>query len=150
MYRAGLPLLDRKRLELARAMATGPMILLDEIAGGLTEGECHALVATIRQIHAAGTTIIWIEHVLHALNSVVERLMVLNFGALMIGAPDESWRRRKCARSIWGSRPDAFARNRGADRQLRRFPGAVRRRYRPWRLAKAWRSSAPMAPASRR
>ena len=84
-----LPLLQRKRLELARAMATAPeLILLDEIAGGLTEAECGQLIDTIRAIHAEGTTIIWIEHVLHALNSVVERLMVLNFGKmLMIGAP---------------------------------------------------------------
>ena len=87
---SGLPLLQRKRLELARAMATKPrVILLDEIAGGLTDDECVELVATIRSIHAEGTAIIWIEHVLHALNSVVERLMVLNFGRmLMIGAPD--------------------------------------------------------------
>ncbi|AMX96963.1 MULTISPECIES: ABC transporter ATP-binding protein [Mesorhizobium] len=86
-----LSLLDRKRLELARALATGPeLLLLDEIAGGLTEGECKALVATIRAIHARGTTIIWIEHVLHALNSVVERLLVLDFGRVIgIGAPDE-------------------------------------------------------------
>jgi branched-chain amino acid transport system ATP-binding protein len=86
----GLPLLQRKRLELARAMATRPrVILLDEIAGGLTDAECVELVGTIRAIHAEGTAIIWIEHVLHALNSVVERLMVLNFGRmLMIGAPD--------------------------------------------------------------
>ncbi|AVW91096.1 ABC transporter ATP-binding protein [Celeribacter baekdonensis] len=85
----GLSLLQRKRLELARAMATSPkVILLDEIAGGLTEGECHALVDTIKGIHAEGTAIIWIEHVLHALNSVVERLMVLDFGKnLMIGEP---------------------------------------------------------------
>lgn len=86
----GLSLLQRKRLELARAMATKPrVILLDEIAGGLTEAECVELVSTIRAIHAEGTAIIWIEHVLHALNSVVERLMVLNFGRmLMIGAPE--------------------------------------------------------------
>jgi branched-chain amino acid transport system ATP-binding protein len=86
-----LSLLDRKRLELARALATGPqLLLLDEIAGGLTEGECQALVATIKAIHAQGTTIIWIEHVLHALTSVVERLLVLDFGRLIgIGAPDE-------------------------------------------------------------
>lgn len=86
----GLPLLQRKRLELARAMATKPrVILLDEIAGGLTDAECVALIATIKAIHAEGTAIIWIEHVLHALTSVVERLMVLNFGRmLMIGAPD--------------------------------------------------------------
>ena len=85
-----LSLLDRKRLELARAMATGPeLLLLDEIAGGLTEGECKALVATIRSIHAAGTTIIWIEHVLHALTSVVERVLVLDFGRVIgLGAPD--------------------------------------------------------------
>jgi branched-chain amino acid transport system ATP-binding protein len=87
----GLPLLQRKRLELARAMATRPrVILLDEIAGGLTDAECVELVATIRSIHAEGTAIIWIEHVLHALNSVVERLMVLNFGRmLMIGQPNQ-------------------------------------------------------------
>ncbi|WP_225029268.1 ABC transporter ATP-binding protein [Xinfangfangia pollutisoli] len=86
-----LPLLNRKRLELARAMATRPrVILLDEIAGGLTDGECVELVATIRSIHAEGTAILWIEHVLHALTSVVTRLMVLNFGRmLMIGAPDQ-------------------------------------------------------------
>ncbi|CAN7713159.1 ABC transporter ATP-binding protein [Mesorhizobium sp. LjRoot246] len=86
-----LSLLDRKRLELARALATGPeLLLLDEIAGGLTEGECKALVATIRAIHGRGTTIIWIEHVLHALTSVVERLLVLDFGRVIgIGAPNE-------------------------------------------------------------
>jgi branched-chain amino acid transport system ATP-binding protein len=87
----GLPLLQRKRLELARAMATKPrVILLDEIAGGLTDAECGELVTAIKAIHAEGTSIIWIEHVLHALNSVVERLMVLNFGRmLMIGQPDQ-------------------------------------------------------------
>ena len=86
-----LSLLDRKRLELARAMATGPeLLLLDEIAGGLTDGECQALIATIRGLHAQGVTIIWIEHVLHALNSVVERLLVLDFGRVIgIGEPDE-------------------------------------------------------------
>ena len=86
-----LTLLERKRLELARAMATGPkLLLLDEIAGGLTDGECQSLVQTIRDIHAEGVTIIWIEHVLHALNSVVERLLVLDFGRVIaIGAPGE-------------------------------------------------------------
>lgn len=86
-----LPLLDRKRLELARAIATGPhLLLLDEIAGGLTEAECRSLVALIREIHAAGTTIIWIEHVLHALLSVVDRVLVLDFGKVIAeGAPDE-------------------------------------------------------------
>ncbi len=86
----GLSLLERKRLELARAMATGPeVLLLDEIAGGLTDGECAALIATIKGLHAGGMTIIWIEHVLHALTAVVERLLVLDFGRVIgIGAPD--------------------------------------------------------------
>ena len=86
-----LSLLERKRLELARALATDPkLLLLDEIAGGLTEGECQSLVATIRAIHGRGVTIVWIEHVLHALTSVVERLLVLDFGRVIaMGAPDE-------------------------------------------------------------
>ena len=86
-----LSLLQRKRLELARAMATNPkLLLLDEIAGGLTEGECQSLVTTIKEIHASGTTIIWIEHVLHALTSVVERLLVLDFGKVIaIGDPSK-------------------------------------------------------------
>ena len=86
-----LSLLDRKRLEMARALATQPrLLLLDEIAGGLTEGECQELVAAIRKIHAAGTTIIWIEHIVHALLAVVSRLVVLNFGRMIAqGDPRE-------------------------------------------------------------
>ena len=76
-----LTLLDRKRLEMARAMATGPRLLLfDEIAGGLTESECADLVATIKDIRATGVAIVWIEHIVHALLAVVDRLIVLNFG----------------------------------------------------------------------
>jgi branched-chain amino acid transport system ATP-binding protein len=86
-----LGLLQRKRLELARALATDPkVLLLDEIAGGLTEGECGELVETIRTIHSAGAAIVWVEHVLHALNSVVSRLLVLNFGKVIgVGRPTE-------------------------------------------------------------
>jgi branched-chain amino acid transport system ATP-binding protein len=85
-----LTLLNRKRLELARALATEPnLILLDEIAGGLTEAECHELVAFIKQLHETGVTIIWIEHVVHALLSVVDRLIVLEFGRKIAdGKPD--------------------------------------------------------------
>jgi len=76
-----LTLLERKRLELARALATGPeLLLLDEIAGGLTEGECGELVASIREIRQSGVAILWIEHVVHALLAVIDRLVVLNFG----------------------------------------------------------------------
>lgn len=76
-----LTLLDRKRLELTRALCARPrLLLLDEIAGGLTEAECTALVQTIRDIHATGVSIIWIEHVVHALLAVVSRLVVIDFG----------------------------------------------------------------------
>lgn len=80
--RAGtLTLLERKRLELTRALSAKPkLLLLDEIAGGLTEAECQSLIATIRAIHARGTTIVWIEHVVHALLAVVERIIVIDFG----------------------------------------------------------------------
>ncbi|WP_323765747.1 ABC transporter ATP-binding protein [Marinovum sp.] len=77
----GLTLLNRKRLELTRALCAKPrLLLLDEIAGGLTEAECKSLIATIRSIHASGVSIIWIEHVVHALMAVVERLIVIDFG----------------------------------------------------------------------
>ncbi|MDD9741700.1 MULTISPECIES: ABC transporter ATP-binding protein [Marinovum] len=77
----GLTLLNRKRLELTRALCAKPrLLLLDEIAGGLTEAECTALIATIKSIHASGVSIIWIEHVVHALMAVVERLIVIDFG----------------------------------------------------------------------
>ena len=86
-----LSLLERKRLELARAMATHPkLLMLDEIAGGLTDAECLSLIETIKGIHASGVTIIWIEHVLHALTSVVEQLLVLDFGKVIaMGEPQK-------------------------------------------------------------
>ena len=77
----GLTLLNRKRLELARALATRPrLLLLDEIAGGLTEPEAAVLVDELRRIKAEGVTMIWIEHVVHALLSIADRLFVINFG----------------------------------------------------------------------
>jgi branched-chain amino acid transport system ATP-binding protein len=87
----GLTLLNRKRLELARALATRPkLLLLDEIAGGLTEPEAQQLVAELRRIKAQGVTMIWIEHVVHALLSIADRLLVINFGQrLAEGKPEE-------------------------------------------------------------
>ncbi|OFW60051.1 MAG: ABC transporter ATP-binding protein [Actinobacteria bacterium RBG_16_64_13] len=79
-----LSLLERKRLELARALATEPkVLLLDEIAGGLTEQEVLSLVETIKQLRTEGISIIWIEHIVHALLAVVDRLMAIDFGRLI-------------------------------------------------------------------
>ena len=84
--RAGmLNLLGRKRLELARALASAPrLLLLDEIAGGLSEAECAELVQLVQDIKNSGVTIVWIEHIVHALVAVVSRLVVLNFGRKIV------------------------------------------------------------------
>jgi branched-chain amino acid transport system ATP-binding protein len=80
-----LTLLERKRLELARALATGPQVLLlDEVAGGLAEHEVHELVGTIQEVRSGGVAIVWIEHVVHALLRVVDRLVALDFGRKVI------------------------------------------------------------------
>lgn len=84
MLAGGLSLMGRKRLELSRALACGPQVLLlDEIAGGLSDFEVHDLVALIREINASGVAIIWIEHIVHALISVVTRLIALDFGRML-------------------------------------------------------------------
>jgi ABC-type branched-subunit amino acid transport system ATPase component len=86
-----LTLLERKRLELARALATEPsVLLLDEIAGGLTEPETDALIGTIRAVHEAGTTIVWVEHIMRALTQVVERAVCLAGGRLLSGGEQQA------------------------------------------------------------
>lgn len=97
-----LPLLDRKRLEMARALATEPkLLLLDEIAGGLTESECHELLAAIRDVHATGVTIVWIEHVIHALLTAAQRLIVMNFGKLIADGSPEAVMKSREVQSIY-------------------------------------------------
>jgi branched-chain amino acid transport system ATP-binding protein len=85
-----LTLLNRKRLELARALATRPkLLLLDEIAGGLTVPEAQQLLDELHRIKASGVTMVWIEHVVHALLSIADRLLVINFGTTLAqGSPD--------------------------------------------------------------
>lgn len=85
-----LGLLDRKRLELARALATRPkVLLLDEIGGGLTDGEASELVETIRELTRRGIAIVWIEHIVHVLLQVAQRLICLDAGRVIAdGAPD--------------------------------------------------------------
>ena len=79
-----LGLLDRKRLELARALGANPsVLLLDEIGGGLTDGEAGELVATIRQLKARGLAIVWIEHIVHILLEVAERLICMDAGRII-------------------------------------------------------------------
>jgi branched-chain amino acid transport system ATP-binding protein len=86
-----LSLLDLKRLELAKALAVTPkLLLLDELAGGLTEAECNALLEIVREVHGTGTTVVWIEHVIRALRRVAGRLVVIYGGAIFAsGVPDE-------------------------------------------------------------
>ena len=85
-----LGLLSRKRLEVARALATGPkLLLLDEVAGGLTDPEVVQLIEIVSAVRAEGVAIIWIEHVVHALTATVQRLLCLYGGAFIgDGEPD--------------------------------------------------------------
>ncbi|MEZ5217262.1 MAG: ATP-binding cassette domain-containing protein [Ilumatobacteraceae bacterium] len=83
-----LRMLDRRRLELARALVTEPSILLlDEIGGGLTDLEVVALVEEIKQINESGVTIVWIEHIVHALEAVVHRLVAIAGGVVVAAGP---------------------------------------------------------------
>jgi len=85
---ARLGLLQRKRLEIARAVATRPtLLLLDEVAGGLTDPEVTAVVEIVRGINAEGTAVIWIEHVVRALTSFVSRMVCL-YGGQFVGDGD--------------------------------------------------------------
>ena len=79
-----LRLLDRKRLEVARALASKPRImLLDEIAGGLTESEVPELLDLVRGVLDSGVTVVWIEHVVHALLPVATRMICLTYGSIL-------------------------------------------------------------------
>lgn len=104
-----LRLLDRKRLEVARALAANPRILLlDEIAGGLTESEVPELVELVRQVSATGVTVIWIEHVVHALTAVATRLICLTYGKVLAEGDPQTVLNSAEVRSVYlGLDPEA-------------------------------------------
>jgi branched-chain amino acid transport system ATP-binding protein len=104
----GIGLLDRKRLELARAVACAPtLLLMDEVAGGLTEPEVEQLIGTVRQLRDGRLTLVWIEHVVHALTQVVDRLLCLTYGRLLAdGDPDQVLRSPEVQEVYLGTLPD--------------------------------------------
>src|ERR1700688_4605326 len=86
-----LRLIDRKRLELARALATGPaVLLLDEIGGGLTDAEANELVDVILELKRSGVAIVWIEHIVHILLRVADRLVCMDAGRVIADGPPEA------------------------------------------------------------
>lgn len=101
-------LLDRKRLELARALAIGPkLLLLDEIGGGLTESEASELVDTIRELKTRGISIIWIEHIVHVLLQVAERLICMDAGSIIAdGDPQAVMRHPQVVKAYLGGAPE--------------------------------------------
>lgn len=104
----GVPLLDRKRLELGRALATqSDLILLDEIAGGLTEKESEQVLETVKKIWGRGITIIWIEHILTMMSEGVDRLLVISEGRwLKCGDPGEVMRSEEVLECYLGAEED--------------------------------------------
>jgi branched-chain amino acid transport system ATP-binding protein len=88
---SSLTLPDRKRLEVARALATGPrLLLLDEVMAGLRPTECDQMVEVFRELNRGGLTILLIEHVMRAVMALAQRVVVLHHGEIIAqGAPTE-------------------------------------------------------------
>jgi branched-chain amino acid transport system ATP-binding protein len=100
-----LPLLVRKRHELARALAMRPkLLLIDEVAAGLTEGEVSEFIELVRRIRNMGTTVVWIEHVIRTMLTATDRLMALAGGqVLAVGLPNEVIQRPEVKRVYLGT-----------------------------------------------
>lgn len=103
-----LPLFDRKRLELAKALSTDPTLLLvDEVAGGLTEGEVEEVLETIHSIRKGGVTVLWVEHIIMAMQKGPDRLLVMNFGRnLFCGKPEAAFNSEEVQRIYLGAEED--------------------------------------------
>ena len=100
----GLTLPDRKRLELARTLATGPkLLLLDEVMAGLTPTEVDALIQLLRELSERGITILLIEHVMRGVMALSNRVIVLNYGEKIAeGIPEEIVKNREVIEAYLG------------------------------------------------
>jgi len=100
-----LRLLDRKRLEMARAVALNPkIVLLDEVAGGLSDAEVSELIAIVKALRDEGTAFLWVEHVLRALTATADFVVCLYGGALIAqGSPNEVLEHPAVIESYFGS-----------------------------------------------
>ena len=109
MPAGSLTLGEKKRLELARALATEPkLLLLDEVMAGSTHREVVELMQVLRDIHAAGTTILMIEHLVHVIVDLAQHVVVLNFGRkLAEGTPEEIVANPAVIETYLGSAPAA-------------------------------------------
>jgi branched-chain amino acid transport system ATP-binding protein len=107
-FAGALPLLDRKRLELGRALATNPtLLLIDEVAGGLTEAEVEQILKIVKKIQESGVTIVWIEHILMMMSEGVDRLLVIAEGRkLLSGDPKEVMDSREVLEAYLGVEED--------------------------------------------
>lgn len=103
-----LPLLDRKRLELAKALSVNPSLLLvDEVAGGLTEQEVEEVLSIIHSIRKDGVSVLWVEHIMMAMKKGPDRLLVMNAGQeLFCGTPEEAFGSEEVHRVYLGTEED--------------------------------------------
>ncbi|MBN9080448.1 MAG: ABC transporter ATP-binding protein [Rhizobiales bacterium 62-17] len=101
---ASLTLPDRKRLEVARALATKPkLLLLDEVMAGLRPTETDRIVAILKDLNRTGLTILLIEHVMRAVTALASRILVLQHGAVIAeGTPETVLRERAVIESYLG------------------------------------------------
>lgn len=103
-----LPLFDRKRIELAKALSTDPkLLLIDEVAGGLTEPEVEDVLKIIHDVRKEGVTVLWVEHIIMAMQKGPDRLLVMNFGCnLFCGKPEEAFGSEEVQKIYLGAEED--------------------------------------------